>query len=298
MSSRVGSSDRASRSPFSGLIASASSPSSVCSWLWVHPALPVRKYPARSRHSCEQGVTAVGGNGHPPPLSGSLRWTQDIHNFVHTGGDTDRLPMVNEPAAPTASSATARCAECQSRLAHDQRYCVECGARRGPLPAQIAGLIGAVLDPGPVHPPHPTPALPPGTPLAESVLDQPPASGPQFKMPGPRAAAIAVMGMLGFGVIAGSLVGGASVATLASAPLIVVGMGHSTATPTVHTVVVSQAGGSGNGGGAAAAGGGTAAAAQTDVQVSTSPTTSPTSTSGTDTSSGALTGFRRSSTCS
>ncbi len=199
--------------------------------------------------------------------------------------------MVNEPAAPTASSATARCAECQSRLAHDQRYCVECGARRGPLPAQIAGLIGAVLDPGPVHPPHPTPALPPGTPLAESVLDQPPASGPQFKMPGPRAAAIAVMGMLGFGVIAGSLVGGASVATLASAPLIVVGMGHSTATPTVHTVVVSQAGGSGNGGGAAAAGGGTAAAAQTDVQVSTSPTTSPTSTSGTDTSSGGLNGL-------
>jgi hypothetical protein len=36
------------------------------------------------------------------------------------------------------------CRECGARLAHDQRYCVECGARRGALPAAIAERIGAV----------------------------------------------------------------------------------------------------------------------------------------------------------
>ena len=136
--------------------------------------------------------------------------------------------MINETPAQTAPSAADRCADCQARLAHDQRYCVECGTRRGPLPAQLAGVIGALREQGPA------PGLEPETPLAESVLGPATAPrGPQFAMPGPRAAAVAVMGMLGFGVIVGSLAGGASVATLASAPLIVVGLGHSTPrTPT------------------------------------------------------------------
>ncbi len=96
-----------------------------------------------------------------------------------------------------------RCAECDSRLAHDQRYCLECGARRGPLPAQIAGLIGAIHEQGPA------PTLAPGTPLADTLEEAP--AGPQalgFALPGPRATAAAVMAMLGFGVIIGSLAGG------------------------------------------------------------------------------------------
>ena len=195
--------------------------------------------------------------------------------------------MIRETAAPNASSAADRCAECQARLAHDQRYCVECGTRRGPLPAQIAGLIGAFHEQGP------EPDLPPGTPLAESLSDRdsrPPAFG--FAMPGPRAAAAAVMCMLGFGVIVGSLVGGTSVATLASAPLIVVGLGHPATTPTAVTATAPPEGGSGGGGSAAAAaGGGGAAAAQTEAQASASPTTSPTSTTGTDTTSSGLNGL-------
>ena len=139
---------------------------------------------------------------------------------------------------PTAAEprSTLRCADCDAPLAHDQRYCVECGARRGPLPAEIAALIGAIHEQGP------EPALPSGTPLAESLADvdrRPPAFG--FTMPGPRAAAAAVMAMLGFGVIVGSLVGGTSVATLASAPLIVVGMDHPATTPAVQTVAAAQA---------------------------------------------------------
>ena len=189
--------------------------------------------------------------------------------------------MITETAAPTASSAADRCAECQARLAHDQRYCMECGARRGPLPAQIAGLIGAFFERGPAHP---TPALPPGTPLAESILDPAPAPrGLQFAMPGPRAAAAAVMGMLGFGVIVGSLVGGTSIATLASAPLIVVGLGHSTpSAPTVQSAAGSEVSASGGGSG----GGAAAAAPVATVQASASPSTSPTSASGSGTGAG------------
>ncbi len=131
----------------------------------------------------------------------------------------------SESTATEPRNAT-RCADCDAPLAHDQRYCVECGTRRGPLPAQIAALIGAIREQGP------SPDLPPGTPLADSLSEadrRPPAGA--FAMPGPRAAAVAVMGMLAFGVIVGSLVGGTSVETLASAPLIVVGLGHPATTP-------------------------------------------------------------------
>ena len=111
-------------------------------------------------------------------------------------------------------------------------------------------------------------------------------------MPGPRAAAAAVMAMLGFGVIVGSLVGGTSVATLASAPLIVVGMDHPTTTPAAQTVAAAPAeSGGGGGGGSAAAGGGAAAAAQTGAPASASPTTSPTTTTGTGTTSAGANGL-------
>ena len=68
---------------------------------------------------------------------------------------------------PTAAEprSTLRCAGCDAPLAHDQRYCVECGARRGPLPAEIAALIGAIHEQGP------EPELPSSTPLAESFAD-------------------------------------------------------------------------------------------------------------------------------
>ncbi len=195
--------------------------------------------------------------------------------------------MTTSDTTATESRSTLRCAGCDAPLAHDQRYCVECGARRGPLPAEIAALIGAIHEQGP------EPDLPPGTPLAESFGEtdrRTPAFG--FAMPGPRAAAAAVMCMLGFGVIVGSLVGGTTVATLASAPLIVVGMDHPAATPAAQTVAATPVGSGGGGGGAsAAAGSGAATAAQTDAQASASPTTSPTTTTGTDTTSAGQNGL-------
>ena len=196
--------------------------------------------------------------------------------------------MTLDTAASVMSHAADRCAECNARLTHDQRYCVECGTRRGPLPEYVAGLIGAFRERGPAA------TLPPGTPLADSARDATPAPpGPQFALPGPRAAAAAVIGMLGFGVIVGSLLGGTSVATLASAPLIVVGLAHTT--PRAVTVQAAGSNASGGGGGSGGGGAGVSGGGggQDVAQASASPSTSPTSASdtGTDTGTSSATGY-------
>ncbi|HEY2317271.1 MAG TPA: hypothetical protein VGH67_03155, partial [Solirubrobacteraceae bacterium] len=48
--------------------------------------------------------------------------------------DTDDL------RGPHAGSGTG-CAHCGARLATDQRYCVSCGTRRGPLPAAVESTL-------------------------------------------------------------------------------------------------------------------------------------------------------------
>jgi phosphatidylinositol-3-phosphatase len=172
------------------------------------------------------------------------------------------------------SNGTMHCAECAARLAHDQRYCVECGARRGPLPADVAQMIGAIHEQGPAA------ALPAGAPLADPLAEmdeRPPRV--EFQMPGPRAAAVAVMCMLGFGVIVGSLAGGTNPGTLAAAPLIVVGLTQPASTP-ASQVVTSE---DNSGGGVPAAPATPATAAQTVAQAPVSSAVSPIPTSGTDT---------------
>ena len=109
------------------------------------------------------------------------------------------------------------CSECGANLSADQRYCVACGTRRGSLPAAVAGLIAPLaardrgLAAGAVPPPEPPEAGAPATPgpaaaeVAEPADVAPAAAAGAFAfMPSPRAAAIAVMGMLAFGVVIGS----------------------------------------------------------------------------------------------
>jgi phosphatidylinositol-3-phosphatase len=96
----------------------------------------------------------------------------------------------------------------------------------------------------------------------------------EFAMPGLRAAAVAVMCMLGFGVIVGSLAGGTNVGTLAAAPLIVVGLTHPASPAPVPQVVTSQ-NDSGGGAVAAAAASPATAATQTVAPASASPAASP-----------------------
>jgi phosphatidylinositol-3-phosphatase len=86
------------------------------------------------------------------------------------------------------------CAGCGAAFAGDQRYCLECGARRGPLPVAISARLAELLrrDRGEQEPEDGTGETAPK-----------PVAGAGF-MPSPRAAAVAVMGMLAFGVFLGS----------------------------------------------------------------------------------------------
>jgi phosphatidylinositol-3-phosphatase len=129
-----------------------------------------------------------------------------------------------------------------------QRYCLECGARRGQLSSRVAGTIGALYEQGrpPVMPvPEPEP----------EVAEEPPPRlnwrtplGP--RMPTPRAASMAVTAMLGFGVILGSL-GHVSVQQLASAPSLILNL------PTGGSSSPSGGSSAGGGGSGGGSGGGT-----------------------------------------
>jgi hypothetical protein len=87
------------------------------------------------------------------------------------------------------SSGLLNCEECSARLAHDQRYCVECGARRGPLPVAIAELIGE----------H-------GESEAEVACDSQELHSPDSTTPSPSVIGAAVLALLAFGVLVGSAV--------------------------------------------------------------------------------------------
>lgn len=117
------------------------------------------------------------------------------------------------------------CGDCAAPLAHDQRYCIECGARRGELSDAIRILLGGLL--------HPDLAAATGSEetraaaIGDSVVGEP--EGPStfgwlaprgFVMPAPRVAAVAVTGILAFGVMLGSVVSPAA-ESAASAPVVV-----------------------------------------------------------------------------
>lgn len=97
------------------------------------------------------------------------------------------------------------CAACSSPVAPDQRYCLGCGRRTGPLPPEVAALIGVAAP------------APPELLMAEA--DAAP-DGTGRAMVSPRAAAVAVLAMLGFGSLLGSIAG-VPATSEASAPVVV-----------------------------------------------------------------------------
>ncbi len=99
-------------------------------------------------------------------------------------------------------SSVSGCASCGARLAPSQRYCLECGARRGPLPAAVTNWLSIV------PPADAEGASPEGT-VAPASADQDPAPATRY-MPAPRTAAVAVMSLLAFGVLLGGLTGPAA----------------------------------------------------------------------------------------
>ena len=92
------------------------------------------------------------------------------------------------PAGTAAS-----CSSCGTPFSGDQRYCLQCGARRGPLPPAVAAQLAALSRRDSAEEEEASPAAAPAKPAAS----------PGF-MPTPRVAAVAVMAMLAFGVVLGS----------------------------------------------------------------------------------------------
>ncbi len=85
------------------------------------------------------------------------------------------------------------CPACTTPVDVDQRYCIACGERQVELPARVRELLA--LD-APVVPPFSAPQM--------AVAAAPAAGG--FRLPKPRDMAIAVLAVLGFGVVVGAAV--------------------------------------------------------------------------------------------
>lgn len=94
------------------------------------------------------------------------------------------------------------CNSCGARLAADQRYCLDCGERRGAIPAAVAQWLSIVE---PAVEAKPAEAAAPD-PLSEDGGE----ASQRSYMPAPRSAAIAVLTVLGFGVLLGGLTGPAA----------------------------------------------------------------------------------------
>ncbi len=120
---------------------------------------------------------------------------------------------------------TQACADCAAPLAASQRYCLECGARNGPLPAVVANRVGALRERG--RRAGPRVAGKPVAPADPSTgcAGDPRKGGPWSFMPSPQVAAIAVMALLAAGVVLGSVTN--PLAQGAGAASIILEMGES-----------------------------------------------------------------------
>ena len=88
------------------------------------------------------------------------------------GGETIEFTgRSREPSQETTVSAGPQCAACGATLAPDQRYCVECGQRRGPtLPAVLANAASSKADAAaPAAPPRRGSRISPNTALIAGI---------------------------------------------------------------------------------------------------------------------------------
>jgi hypothetical protein len=99
-----------------------------------------------------------------------------------------------------------RCDGCGARLPANRRYCLDCGARRGPLPAVVADRVNALRERGrSLEVGDDGPLVAPAEP-AGAEADTAPATKDRWAfMPTPQVAAVAVMALLAAGVVLGSV---------------------------------------------------------------------------------------------
>jgi phosphatidylinositol-3-phosphatase len=104
-----------------------------------------------------------------------------------------RRAQIIAPKVADGEDDQSNCGECGDPLAPDQRYCLNCGHRRGELPGAVAGTVGALTSKGG------------GPAAAAAAAPKPPDAEEGWSwMPSPQAIAIAVIGMLALGVGLGS----------------------------------------------------------------------------------------------
>jgi hypothetical protein len=116
----------------------------------------------------------------------------------------------------------ASCASCNATLESGQRYCIECGARRGPVPAAFAKWLSIMRPDAGSEVAAQDPEE--GAAAATEEVFEDPTLAERF-MPEPRSAAIATMALLAFGVVVGGATG--PLAQSAGISPIVVEMGSS-----------------------------------------------------------------------
>jgi hypothetical protein len=113
--------------------------------------------------------------------------------------------MDDELRGPSGSG---DCGECGAACVQGQRYCLNCGARRGALPAAVAAQIAPPAERGPGEGKAATGAAAAAAAASAAVAGAAAAAkglgSGRFPMPSPRAAVVAVMCMLAFGVVIGS----------------------------------------------------------------------------------------------
>jgi hypothetical protein len=111
--------------------------------------------------------------------------------------------MMAEIRAPAAHAWPLLCASCGAPLADDQRYCVDCGARRAALPAEVAAMIDAIArrPAAGASPARGEPTIPPGAAASRRAQASRPSG---LALPSVCAATLASICALGLGVVAGN----------------------------------------------------------------------------------------------
>jgi phosphatidylinositol-3-phosphatase len=111
--------------------------------------------------------------------------------------DDQNLGKTGAGGGKPSGSGRDTCGECGKPLAADQRYCVNCGARRGLLPSAVAGTVASLSSKGKA-------AAAKASGGGGNKGDAGDSGGGWSWMPSPPAIAIAVIGMLALGVGLGS----------------------------------------------------------------------------------------------
>jgi hypothetical protein len=119
------------------------------------------------------------------------------------------VATTNDDQKGSPAGSPGACGQCGSPVGEDQRYCLKCGARQGRLPQAIAAQLTSLLQRSRGEESLPKPAASAAAPAEGGPAKGPDRSEekperPGSHLPSPRAAAFAVLGMLGLGVLLGS----------------------------------------------------------------------------------------------